>query len=173
LIVSSAIFMKRRALLFFCAIHLAAWSALHAFEFRHVAHRYFEAKSFKRISEYFTGRENPGNRLLCRSRPAERAGLYFILSLDEHSRKLPQGAQFVVEFIRPDDPETKTIRVPVPEKRPRGKEIYLGLTGDDWPDKTARLVAWRLRLVDASGEVLAERKSFLWEHPVDKVESGS
>ena len=165
--------MKRRALLFFCAIHLAAWSALHAFEFRHVAHRYFEAKSFKRISEYFTGRENPGNRLLCRSRPAERAGLYFILSLDEHSRKLPQGAQFVVEFIRPDDPETKTIRVPVPEKRPRGKEIYLGLTGDDWPDKTARLVAWRLRLVDASGEVLAERKSFLWEHPVDKVESGS
>ena len=165
--------MKRRALLFFCAIHLASWSALHAFEFRHVAHRYFEAKSFKRISEYFTGRENPGNRLLCRSRPAERAGLYFILSLDEHSRKLPQGAQFVVEFIRPDDPETKTIRVPVPEKRPRGKEIYLGLTGDDWPDKTARLVAWRLRLVDASGEVLAERKSFLWEHPVDKVESGS
>jgi hypothetical protein len=165
--------MKRRAFLFFCAIHLAAWSALHAFEFRHVAHRYFEAKSFKRISEYFTGRENPGNRLLCRSRPAERAGLYFILSLDEHSRKLPQGAQFVVEFIRPDDPETKTIRVPVPEKRPRGKEIYLGLTGDDWPDKTARLVAWRLRLVDASGEVLAERKSFLWEHPVDKVESGS
>jgi len=165
--------MKRRALLFFCAIHLAAWSALHAFEFRHVAHRYFEAKSFKRISEYFTGRENPGNRLLCRSRPAERAGLYFILSLDEHSRKLPQGAQFVVEFIRPDDPETKTIRVLVPENRPRGKEIYLGLTGDDWPDKTARLVAWRLRLVDASGEVLAERKSFLWEHPVDKVESGS
>ena len=165
--------MKRRALLFFCAIHLAAWSALHAFEFRHVAHRYCEAKSFKRISEYFTGRENPGNRLLCRSRPAERAGLYFILSLDEHSRKLPQGAQFVVEFIRPDDPETKTIRVLVPENRPRGKEIYLGLTGDDWPDKTARLVAWRLRLVDASGEVLAERKSFLWEHPVDKVESGS
>ena len=165
--------MKRRAFLFFCAIHLAALSALHAFEFRHVAHRYVEAKSFKRISEYFTGRENPGNRLLCRSRPAERAGLYFILSLDEHSRKLPQGAQFVVEFIRPDDPETKTIRVPVPEKRPRGKEIYLGLTGDDWPDKTARLVAWRLRLVDASGEVLAERKSFLWEHPADTVESGS
>ena len=165
--------MKRRALLFFCAIHLAGFSPTHALEFRHVAYRYVEAKSFKRISEYFTGRENPGNRLLCRSRPAEREGLYFILSLDEHSRKLPQGSQFVVEFIRPDDPETQTIRILVPEKRPRGKEIYLGLTGDDWQDKTARPVAWRLRLVDASGEVIAERKSFLWECPADKVESGS
>lgn len=165
--------MKRRVLLFFCTINLVALSAIHALEFRHVAYRYVEAKSFKRISEYFTGRENPGNRLLCRSRPAERAGFYFILSLDEHSRKLPQGTQFVVEFIRPDDPETKTIRVPVPENRPRGKEVYLGLTGDDWSDKTARPVAWRLRLVDASGEVLAERKSFLWERPNDKVESGS
>ena len=165
--------MKRRALLFFCAFHLAASSAIYALEFRHVAYRYVEAKSFKRISEYFTGRENPGNRLLCRSRPADREGLYFILSLDEHSRKLPQGSQFVVEFIRPDDPETQTIRIPVPEKRPRGKEIYLGLTGDDWQDKTARPVAWRLRLVDASGEVIAERKSFLWERPADKVESGS
>ena len=165
--------MKRRALLYFCAIHLAGLSAIHALEFRHVAYRYVEAKSFKRISEYFTGRENPGNRFLCRSHPAEREGLYFILSLDEHSRKLPQGTQFVVEFIRPDDPETQTIRIPVPEKRTRGKEVYIGLTGDDWPDKTARPVAWRLCLVDVSGGVIAERKSFLWEHPADKVESGS
>ena len=165
--------MKRRVLLFFCAFHLVALPAIYSLEIRHVAYRYVEAKSFKRISEYFTGRENPGNRLLCRSRPAEREGLYFILSLDEPSRKLPQGSQFVVEFIRPDDPETKMIRIPVPEKRPRGKEVYLGLTGTDWPDKTARPVTWRLRLIDDSDSVLAERKSFLWELPSKKVVGGS
>tara|TARA_Y100000588_G_scaffold148801_1_gene162808 strand:- start:13 stop:504 length:492 start_codon:yes stop_codon:yes gene_type:complete len=142
-------------------------------EYRHLAIRFVEAKNFVRLSEYFTGRENPGNRLICRSQPEERSGLYFILTLSEKSRKLPEGSAFVMEVIRPDDPEAKTIRIPVPEKRPRGKEVYLGLTGADWPDKSARPVAWRLRLVDASGEVLADRKSFLWEHPAKKAESGS
>ena len=166
--------MMRRAFLVFCAALLISTS-VHAVEFRHLAIRYVEAKAFVRISEYFTGRENPGNRLLCRSRPNERAGLYFVLTLDEKSRKLPDGAVFVLEVIRPDDPETKLFRIPVPAKRPRGKEVFLGLTGEDWPDEEARPVAWRLRLLDAGGGTLAERKSFLWERPPKEkpVQEGS
>ena len=166
--------MLCRAFLVFCAALLISTS-VHAVEFRHLAIRHVEAKAFVRISEYFTGRENPGNRLLCRSRPNERAGLYFVLTLDEKSRKLPDGAVFVLEVIRPDDPETKLFRIPVPAKRPRGKEVFLGLTGEDWPDEEARPVAWRLRLLDAGGGTLAERKSFLWERPPKEkpVQEGS
>ena len=154
--------MRRASFLLVCAAMLAP-ALVGEFKLRHLNLRYLEAGAFKRISEYFTGRENPGSRLLCRSRPASRAGLYLILSLSERSRNLPEGATFLLEVIRPDSPEPKTFRIPVPAERPRGKEAYVGLTGEDWPDPEARPVAWRLRLLDSAGATLFDRKSFLWE----------
>lgn len=156
--------MRRASFLLLCAAMLAP-ALVGDVKLRHVAVRYVEADAFKRISEYFTGRENPGSRLLCRSRPASRAGLYFILSLSERSRNLPESVVFHLDVITPDSPEAKTFRIPVPAERPRGKEAYLGLTGEDWPDPEARPVAWRLRLLDSAGATLFERKSFLWEKP--------
>jgi hypothetical protein len=42
---------------------------------------YRTAESFDRISEYFTGRENPGNQIILRTRPESRAGFYFFTRL--------------------------------------------------------------------------------------------
>ena len=44
--------------------------------------RSIEGHRFVRLSEYFTGKENTGNRMIVRSQPEERTGLYFILRLD-------------------------------------------------------------------------------------------
>ncbi len=43
------------------------------------------------------------------------------------------------------------------------KWLYLGLTGPDWPSPEIEPLAWKIELLDASGSVLAEWKSFLWE----------
>ena len=68
-------------------------------------------------------------------------------------------------MISPKAPDPVEHRIAVPNERPRGKDLFLGLTGADWPDPEARPVAWKLTLENPDGEVILERKSFLWERP--------
>ena len=132
---------------------------------QYVSVRYLDKQAFLRISEYFDGKENTGNRLICRSPPASRAGLYVILSLKEPTRKLPHDLTARWQVISPKAPDPVEHRIAVPNERPRGKDLFVGLTGADWPDPEARPVAWKLTLENPDGEVILERKSFLWERP--------
>ncbi len=134
-------------------------------EARFVSVRYLEKQAFLRISEYFDGKENTGNRLICRSRPDARAGLYLIVSLKDSTRKLPHNLIARWQVISPNAPDPVEHRIAVPNERPRGKDLFVGLTGIDWPDPKARPVAWKLTLETSDGEVILERKSFLWERP--------
>ena len=140
-------------------LSISAWAA----EARFVSVRYLEKESFLRISEYFDGKENTGNRLICRSKPDVRAGLYAILSLKESTRKLPQNLVARWQVISPQAPEPVDHRIAVPNDRPRGKDLFVGLTGSDWPDPKARPVAWKFTLETSDGKILLDRKSFLWE----------
>lgn len=132
-------------------------------EFLRVWPSWRDADAFDRIAEYFGGRENFGRQVVLRTQPDTRAGYYFLVRVK--SATALASSKFEVTVIRPDHPEPKVFRfeVAVP-----GKEtVYqLGLTGSDWPagDK-ANPVAWKLALVGADGNVLAEQKSFLWEKP--------
>lgn len=130
-----------------------------------------EAQDFKRISEYFTGRESQGGNIVVRTDKAERSGMYFHVGLPWGTR-FKEGATAILEYIHSDGPgvETRTFALP---GMPSGifAELHLGLTGQDWPGSTRRLrvshrrflVAWRLTLKDAAGAILARRQSFLWE----------
>jgi hypothetical protein len=44
-------------------------------------------------------------------------------------------------------------------------EIFLGLTGADWPNKDLSIVAYKITLKNADGAVLAEHASYLWALP--------
>ena len=136
-----------------------------ASEARFVSIRYLDKQAFLRVSEYFDGKENTGNRLICRSKPEARAGLYLVLTLKESTRKLPQNLMARWQVISPKAADPVEHRIAVPNERPRGKDLFVGLTGTDWPDPEARPVAWKLTLETAGGEVAFERKSFLWERP--------
>jgi hypothetical protein len=121
------------------------------------------AESFDRISEYFGGPENTGRHKVLRTHAEDRAGYYFLVRVK--SAAALAAATFEVSVIRPDTPEPKTYRFPT-SVPPKETVFQLGLTGVDWPqhDK-ANPVAWKLVLLGTDGQVLAERKSFLWEKP--------
>jgi hypothetical protein len=121
-----------------------------------------DAASFKRISEYFTGRENTGDEIVVRSQPAERSGYYFLVRLK--SPGAPAAAKVAIQVVLPAAPQPRTFTFPV--EIPAGKQVFnFGLTGTDWPERSTDAVAWKIDVTDANGAVLATEKSYLWEKP--------
>lgn len=121
-----------------------------------------DASSFKRISEYFTGREDTGDEVVLRTQPDERAGYYFLVRTANVGGE--RDARFELDVILPNAPEPR--RHVFPARLPTGGALFrLGLTGADWPDRTVDAVAWRLELRGEDGTLLASARSYLWEKP--------
>jgi hypothetical protein len=160
-------FLNRRVFLFaslVSAVALAAPAAGDAGALR-VVRTYTgwrEAASFKRISEYFTGRENSGGEIVLRTHPALRGGYYFLIRLANPGT--PVAARIVLQVVTPDSatPRNFTFDATLPS---HDSVLDLGLTGDDWPDPTVHAVAWRFDVFDGSGQTLATGKSYLWDKP--------
>jgi hypothetical protein len=125
-----------------------------------------EGSSFKRISEYFSGKENTGGTIVLRTHPDQRSGFYFLV------RASNPGAPVVpvkikVELITPTDTKPKTYTFSTDLKS--GQNLLdLGLTADDWPDAKANPVAWKIDFLGSGDSLLASEKSYLWERPVTK-----
>ena len=124
--------------------------------------RYIEAEAFMRVGEYLTGKENLGNRVIVRTDRNERAGYYFVLILDGQVRDLPAGTYIEGEIYSPESLDAQEHTFKLPSKLPKSKEIFIGLTGEDWPVKNATPAAWRFTLKNSNGDVLATEKSYLW-----------
>lgn len=125
-----------------------------------------DAKSFKRISEYFTGRENTGGQTILRSQPAQRTGYYFLVRVENPGAARAVQAQ--LHLIPPGSPAQKTTVFPV-TLRPGTNVLNLGLTSPEWLDPKTQPVAWQLQIIAADdGAVLASEKSYLWDKPAGK-----
>lgn len=142
--------------------------------FSYVHTHWQPAQDFKRISEYFTGREEAGEDVVVRTDAAERFGMYFRIGLPLNTT-FPPGSVLLVDYIRGDSPavRTRSFELPPLSYWPFA-ELRVGLTGKDWPgkagkskeqDEKLRLVAWRLTLKDAQGTTLFRQHSFLWKLP--------
>ncbi len=119
---------------------------------------YFTEDYFKRISEYFTGMEDPGDRSILRSHPDDRAGHYVKFNLTK-----PYAVDHCqLEVLGFGAKETSTYSFKVEEPWSVEKPIYLGLTGPEWRNKTQPPIAYKVVLLDAAGNVLASARSFLW-----------
>jgi len=123
---------------------------------------YKQAEEFQRISEFFTGKENLGNRIVLRSIPENRNGLYFSVYIKSKIRSLPSGTKAVVEVLQPNSPDTQTYEFMLPEVSSKSKELMLGVTGDNWPNEDDHPLAWRVQLIDAEGKLIASDHSYLW-----------
>jgi len=135
---------------------------LTSIEIEEIKPRYIKEASFKRISSYLSGKEDFGNRVILSSDPSERTGFYFTLILSESIRRLPTGTVIEGEFFTPASVEQQKHEFSLPNKRPRTKEIFIGLTGADWPQNGGTPAAWRFSIKDPNGKVLAEKQSYLW-----------
>jgi len=129
---------------------------------RHVQTQALPANNFKSIPEYFSGGERYGGRLVLRTAAHQRAGFYFVLTLERKIGELPPGA-FTLEIIDEGQLQLRTYRFPATDREPAAKEVLLGLTGKatERPPQR-RLLAWRLRYIADDGEILATATSFLW-----------
>ena len=124
------------------------------------------ADSFRRVSEYFSGKENTGGQVIVRTRPDSRDGFYFLARIKNSTTPLA-GAKFVLSLIGPERPETRVYTFPVAV--PACETVYqLGLTGADWLGPKIHPVAWKLELVTADDKPVATEHSFLWEKPAKK-----
>lgn len=125
-----------------------------------------DADSFRRISEYFTGKENTGSQVMLRTHTEVRDGFYFLTRI-KNADAAVAGAKFVLHLITPEKPETKLYTFPVAV--PAGQTVFqLGLTGTDWAGPKVHPVAWKLELLTADDKLLASEQSFLWEKPAKK-----
>ena len=121
-----------------------------------------DAASFKRISEYFDGKENTGGQLMLRTHADQRAGYYFLVRTANPGA--PLAVKFVLLLILPSEPKPRTFSFAA-DLRAGETVLNLGLTGADWPDAKTNPVAWKLDVLAADGRVLATEKSYLWEKP--------
>lgn len=120
-------------------------------------------RQFLRISEFFTGRENTGSDFIVRSDPETRAGYYFTVRLKPYPyRKHTVDEAVRLEVIMPGDVEPTLFTFALGPGKKRNPLILIGLTGDDWPDSGARPLAWRISFMNADGETLVQKQSFLW-----------
>lgn len=122
--------------------------------------------SFKRISEYFDGKENTGGEIVLRTHPAQRTGYYFLLRVANPGA--PRKVQFQLQLIAPGASAPGTTIFPA--EIGSGSGVFqLGLTGPEWQDAKAQPVAWRLLILATDdGRELATEKSYLWEKPAAK-----
>ncbi len=120
-------------------------------------------EAFRRVSEYFTGEEAAGRRLILRSRPEARAGLYIRAELDRDIAALPRGSKVTLKIVSHLSCDPLVHTFPVPDERPRSRRLLAGLTGRDWPGPDAEVLAWKLTITSAAGDPVAEKSSFLWE----------
>ena len=146
------------------AILLTFPTPAYATEILHVHSKFIEEKDFQHISEYFSGEENTGRRIITRSQSDARSGMYFIITLDRNSRQLASGSIIELQLITPHEPDIRTFRLPFPENAPRSREIFAGITGHDWPDKDASVLAWKITLYGAHKNALAQKESYLWKN---------
>ncbi len=131
-------------------------------EIKMVQPRYLEEKDFERIQEYLTGKEVHGRRLIMRTQPARRAGLYFILTLSRSASTLPSDAKIRIELVPEGEPNPKSFTLEFPENRRHARELFVGLTGSHWPDPDTTPLAWKVSLVGPTNEIIHQKESFLW-----------
>ncbi len=124
---------------------------------------------FKRISEFFTGYEDPGGRAILRTDPCNRNGVYFILDLNKPGRCVPEGTRFVLDYVgcsteRPDLQRAEWV-LTTEGRGQHFSEFFLGLTDARWSclEGAQAFLAWKLSIFSPDGELLACRQSFMWQ----------
>ena len=153
--------MSVRPFIFTLYLALASVASAADLTIAHVYTGWREAASFKRISEYFDGKENTNGATVLRTHPDQRAGYYFLVRTKNSGTTFPVDIK--LQLITQANSTLLTYQFPS-EFRNGSAVIQLGLTGNDWPDSKANPVAWRIEILAKDGSVLSADQSYLWEN---------
>ncbi|NDV60856.1 hypothetical protein G0Q06_00150 [Puniceicoccales bacterium CK1056] len=103
-----------------------------------------------------------GFRTVVASQPDQPGGQYFILHLEKMSSGSPAVARLTLYTTADKKSSVHNWDLSGGDLE---NWLYLGLTGKDWPGEDVQPLAWKIELLDSSGTILTEWKSFLWEMP--------
>jgi len=120
--------------------------------------RCYPANAFKRISEYFTCKENKGWDCVVRTNPDCRGGLYFVVTLNHSVCNLGEGSRVILKYVDITDPEVRNYSFSLNTACCWSREIWIGLTEGEIPP----IAAWKVEAYDAQQELLSFKKSYLW-----------
>ncbi|EDY83414.1 hypothetical protein VDG1235_3041 [Verrucomicrobiia bacterium DG1235] len=144
---------------FFALLALAATARA---ELTVISAEHRDANSFKRVSEYLTGKHSDGRYAIFRSDNSRRDGFYVSL-LAKDKDTLPSVSSVRIQFVRPGTQEITSFETTTGKLAK--KRILVGLTETEWLDEDSHPVAWKIDLLDSSGNTLESAKSFLWSEP--------
>lgn len=137
---------------------LAITATAHA-ELTIISAEHREADSFKRVSEYLTGKHSDGRYAVYRSDSTSRDGFYVSL-LASDKATLPEVSKVRVQFVRKGTQEIDSFEAPADALKK--KRILVGFTGSEWENNNSHPVAWKIDLLNSSGASLESAQSFLW-----------
>ncbi|MDQ8181786.1 hypothetical protein [Pelagicoccus sp. SDUM812005] len=143
----------------FALLTLLALAATTHAELAVISTEHRDADSFKRVSEYLTGKHSDGRYAVFRSDESSRDGFYISLLADDRST-LSRVAQVRVQFVRKGTQEIDSFALSTNDLKK--KRILVGFTGAEWASESQHPVAWKIELLDASGAPLESAQSFLW-----------
>ena len=123
------------------------------------------SQDYVRLSEILSGRKFTGGTTEHRTQPDSGDGYFFTVRVDRARALRQQAFSLRLSVVPPDASATRTFTFPLPASKKRGLRLELGVTGSDWPYGQVQPLAWRVEVLDATGTVVAEEKSFLWEKP--------
>ena len=147
-------------LIFFVCIFNSLFAST---ELKRVQFRYYTEIELIRLPEYFTGKEYTGTRLFCRS-CSEKKGLYFSFPINKELVSLSADSIIKLSIIRSGRKAVEEFTFNFPIKREGKKNLFLGLTGKDWPSAEIKPIAWQIEILNSSNQLLFFKKSFLWDH---------
>jgi hypothetical protein len=124
-----------------------------------------DAASFKRVSEYFSGRENTGGQIVIRTQPDERAGFYFLARVKNSGAPLVAKIRLELIGSKQSDPVVHTLTT---ELKSGDSVLNVGITGADWPDPRVHPIAWKFELLGEDARLLARETSYLWAKPATR-----
>lgn len=139
----------------------------------YVLNRYISAPETRSIYEIFTGEETTYGKLVIRTQPDKRAGMYFFVMFGYDPDDIALACTFELSVDSTGDSKTKTYKFTVPETHSVTREIALGVTGSDWPGPDAKVNAWKLVLKSPTGKILTQKQSWLWEDDPDTAVDNS
>ncbi len=133
--------------------------------------RYISDAETRTIWEVLTGEELNYGQLTLRSQPDKRSGMYFFVMFGYAPDEIGLACKIELSVLSTDNPKTRTFTFTIPETHSVIRELRLGLTGSDWPNKKAGVNAWKICVKSPSGKLLSEAQSWLWS-VVDKNQNG-
>ncbi len=134
----------------------------HTAKISDVNYRMMTDDETRSIYEVFTGKEFGHGRLILRSDPSNRDGLYFFIMFDTYCSDIQKGTTIKFYLQTSQSHEVKKYTYSIPENTILLRELVLGITGKNLADVSDKVLAWKIEVISPEEKVIAQQQSWLW-----------